>query len=876
MHRLFETVLDVSFSGSVVILAVIFLRILLKNAPRSFFCALWILAGLRLVLPFQFESSFSLQPDREVVAQSIVQQIEYPEPAQQSILPENVQGTVIAPTPQTTQSTNAQVKEAAKPQWNKMQFFSLIWMTGIFALVCISIILYIKLKLKVLQAWLTENGCWESEQIETAFVLGYLPPKIYLPSGLGEAEKQFIIAHERGHIARCDHWTKLFGYIVLIIHWFNPMVWIGYGLMCRDMEYACDARVVHNMDIQQRKDYSKALLLCGTTHRSIAAYPVSFAESDPKGRIRAVLSYKKPGFWVCLTAIAAALFIVICLMTSPESGFSAPEIPSLDAASGVKTCRISEPFNPSVITVDTETYDGACASYCFEQTISAEEREKCVYYTEGILSHFSLAEKPDIVLVSDYDGAWVSGNTFYLGGPFDCSEYGAKLITLLCGGYANYGAAYGYADYIAVSEGWKAASFDAVNLTSSDARDLNWLCFGEDFVSASDIRINRNTSSAFAREYIEAHGEAAYQSLLIQSGDPETVTVFNEALSGWYAENGLEYTPSEILYTIGGSYHDYLVKCRYATFYLPSEWDNRRKSELTKDSEFLHKNYEEVKTCFETNAYQMGYLQQSMGFDSYNYNLTVELMSESVSYTQAAQQHICINSIEDLPMMYVYYITLSPRHMRDVDYARIDSTFYVGMAKYVAMNNPNLYESHAQFYIAEYGEQAMIKEDPGWNENLLRVLEGETDPYQIMKKRWDFIAYFYDDYYDKPGNGIACSLPMYLIEKYGYETMFNYVYITGKDPIELDLVAERAAWIAHLEETYKEYPKFSDYREEEGIRNQHPLACTDEHCTETSHDHSGIRCQDSNCVNPTHDHSDSICTDSGCTDPAHGHHHHEH
>jgi len=811
MLSLFEWVLKTSFSGSIVILAVIFFRIILKKAPKSLICILWILAFLRLVLPFEIESSYSLQPPREAVTQSVIYRIDYPDDPAENILPEPTQRENHSTELRHPQFTAATDTKPHKAEWSFKQILSIIWMTGVFTLSVISIIRYVKLKQRVRQAWHTENGCWECENIESAFVLGYFPPKIYLPSGFGASEKQFIIAHEKTHIARCDHWTKVLGYVVLIIHWFNPLVWIGYGLLCRDMEYACDARVIRGMNIHHRKEYSKALLLCGTAHHRISAYPVSFAESDPKGRIRAVLSYKKPGFWIILMAVASLVFVAVCLMTSPEHTFTAPEIPALDAPVDTKSCRIAEPFNPDVITLKAEMYERTGATYLFDPAISQSEREKCIYYTEGVLSYFDLTERPNIVLISDYEGAWVNGNTFYLGGPFDCCDYGARLITLLCGGYANYGAAYGYADYIAVMEGWKTQSTEAFNLSSSGARDLNWLCFRDEFVSSDDIRTNKNASVSFAREYIEAHGEAAYRDLLMQSGTPESVSIFNVALSKWYADNGLEYTPSDILYAIGSNYHDYLIKCRYATFYLPKDWDNYCVSELTIDSAFLHEDYTQIKTCFETNAYQMAHLQQSMGFESYDNELTVEFMRTGISYTSTAARRISIHSIEDLPMMYVYWITLNPMHMRDLGSARIDSDLYIGMAKYVALNNPNLYESQQYFYIAEYGEQAGLKEDLGWNDNLLRVLEGETNPYQISKKRWDFISYFYDDYYDKPGNGLACSLPFYLIEKYGYETMFNYIYITGKEPITLDLVAERDAWIAHLEETYKDYPKFTDY-----------------------------------------------------------------
>jgi len=860
MQNLFEMMLNASFSGSVVILAVMVLRLLLKKAPRSLFCLLWMLAGLRLMLPFEIESSFSLQPRREEITQSIIQREEYPAPEtefsqQQEEILSQESAVLVQPQPPAVSNSN----EREVIQWDWESAIPYIWLVGIFVMCAASVHNYRKFKRNIKEAWRTEEGIWESDRIRTAFVLGFFPPKIYLPAYLSDAEKAFILGHERAHIIRRDHWYKLAGYIVLTVHWFNPLVWLGYSLLCRDIEYACDARVVQDMSLEDRKRYSAALLNCGAHHANIAACPVAFAESDPKGRIHAVLSYRKPGFWISLAAVLAVVFVAVCLMTDPESTYTSPEIPELEAPVAVKTRRLTEPFNPNVVTLDLEMYEDSTASFYFDPAIPESDRAKCLFYSEGILSHFDLAEDLKIILIADYDGAWVNGNTLYLSSPFDCVEYGAKLITLLCGGYANYGAAYGYADYIAVAEGWKLEDVNTPRLTVSDARDLNWLCFCEAFVSTADIKTNKNAAVSFANQYIDSYGEAAYRDLLMYSGSPETVAFFNTALSEWYAENGLVYTPSEILYAIGSSYHDYLVKCPYATFYLPKDWDNAWASELTKDPEFLHKDYIQVKTCFETNAYQMGYVQQSMGFDSYDNDLTVEFMTGTISQTKTTERLIRINSIEDLPMMYVYWITLNPMHMRDFEYARIDSYFYVGMAKYVSINNPNLYESQWKLYTAEHGEQAGIKNDPGWNENLMRVLKGEKDPYQILKKRWDFISYFYDDYYDSPGNGLACSLPLYLIDKYGYETMFDYVYITDRDPIELDLVAERDAWITYLEDTYKEYPKYSGFREEKRIRDPDLYTCTDENCTD-----------------PSHDHSERNCTDPNCTDPTHGHHHHDH
>lgn len=348
MQELFANVLEASLSGSVVILAVIVLRFVLKKAPRSVFCLLWLLAGLRLVLPFEIESSFSLQPEFEMVQREETPQPEYEPPAQ---LPVETIGAV----PDGNTNINTNENTGLNPGDGNMDVpvtmpgvdqpslttppaepepvdyktaAAWIWAAGIAVLWGTCLASYTKLKWDVREAWLTQDGCWECPGIETAFVLGFMPPKIYLPTSLTPEERKFIFDHENTHIARHDHWRKLLGYLVLSIHWFNPLVWVGYSLLCRDIELACDEHVVKYMDLQQRKAYSAALLSCSSQHRTIAVCPVAFGESNPKKRILNVLNYKRPTFWISLLAVVAVIFVVVCLMTSP--GAKAPDLSFLN------------------------------------------------------------------------------------------------------------------------------------------------------------------------------------------------------------------------------------------------------------------------------------------------------------------------------------------------------------------------------------------------------------------------------------------------------------------------------------------------------------------------------------------------------------------
>ena len=341
MTDIFFDVLKASFQGSIVILAVMALRLVLKKAPKSLFCLLWLLAGLRLALPFEIHSSLSLQPDYNFESQNVIQ-IQDTGTGREEIL--NNHGDVlvgIQTTPQSPQEIPTLPGESwemnqsecfgygeeggAVTAWTFADMAASIWLLGVVCMVAASAISYIRLKRRVRESYLIENGCFECPGLETAFVLGFLPPKIYLPTGLTDQEKAFIFDHENTHIARHDHWYKLLGYLVLSVHWFNPLVWIGYSLLCRDIELACDEHVVRYMSLTERKAYSAALLSCGSRTARLAACPVAFGESNPKQRILNVLNYKRPGFWISLLAVIAVAFVGVCLLTSPENQTESPE-----------------------------------------------------------------------------------------------------------------------------------------------------------------------------------------------------------------------------------------------------------------------------------------------------------------------------------------------------------------------------------------------------------------------------------------------------------------------------------------------------------------------------------------------------------------------
>mgnify|MGYP000667719375 CR=1 FL=1 len=245
-EEILPSLFTASVSGSIVILAVLILRLVLRGTPKKYISILWMVAGLRLLLPIPLQSKFSLQPPAISLPNS--------EAPQKFLLP--------------------------------------LWAAIALVLVLVSLCSYIHLRRQVKNARKVRGG-WECEGLDTAFVLGFLKPKIYIPAGVSENTRQQILAHERTHLDKGDHWIKLIGFLALVLHWFNPLVWIAYILLCKDIEMACDERVVRFMEVEERKSYSAALLSCSSRQFHFAASPVAFGEVNVKKRILSVLNYKK-------------------------------------------------------------------------------------------------------------------------------------------------------------------------------------------------------------------------------------------------------------------------------------------------------------------------------------------------------------------------------------------------------------------------------------------------------------------------------------------------------------------------------------------------------------------------------------------------------
>ena len=334
MTELFLNIVNRSISAGWLILAVLVLRLLLKKAPRWVHVLLWGIVAVRLLCPFSMESALSLVPSAETIPPEIMMD---PAPTIHTGFP----AINSAVNPVIQQSFAPEPVASANPLQIWIPICACIWVTGAALLLAYAAISYGRLRRKVRTAVLLGDNLFQSEAVSSPFVLGVIKPKIYLPSHMDSRTLEPVIAHEQAHIRRKDHWWKLLGFLLLAIHWFNPLLWLAYGLLCRDIELACDETVIRELDHQQRADYSQALLACSIRHRSITACPLAFGEVGVKERVKSVLTYRKPAFWVILLAVLVCLITAVCFLTNPRPNSIADMEVHSEILQNVKTLEVA-------------------------------------------------------------------------------------------------------------------------------------------------------------------------------------------------------------------------------------------------------------------------------------------------------------------------------------------------------------------------------------------------------------------------------------------------------------------------------------------------------------------------------------------------------
>ena len=310
MSELFLKIVNMSISASWVVIAVLTLRFCLKKAPKWVNVLLWGIVAVRMVFPFSIESVLSLIPSAETISPSIMME---QSPSVQTGVP--ALNHVINPV--ISSSFTPAPGASANPLQIWIPVLTGIWLFGIAALFLYSAVSYWRLHRKVCEAVILRGNIYQSEKVCSPFVLGIIKPKIYLPYHMDSREMDHVIAHEQTHIRRKDHWWKPLGFLLLTIHWFNPLMWLSYILLCRDIELACDEKVIRKMSNEQRADYTQALVACSVDRRLITACPLAFGEIGVKERVKSVMNYKKPAFWIVLASVIVCAVIAVCFLTNP-------------------------------------------------------------------------------------------------------------------------------------------------------------------------------------------------------------------------------------------------------------------------------------------------------------------------------------------------------------------------------------------------------------------------------------------------------------------------------------------------------------------------------------------------------------------------------
>ena len=313
MAAVFLKLLNLSISASWLVLAVLVLRLISKRSPKWVNVLLWGIVALRLVLPFSIESALSLIPSAETVSPAAVQF----DPA-----PTITSGVSIidnAVNPSLSEHFAAVPTASVNPLYVWTEIAGWVWLIGLGAMLLYALVSYLRLRRRVSVSLPIRDRIYLCDAISSPFILGVVKPHIYLPSGLDEVQRQNVLAHERAHLARRDHWWKPLGFALLAVYWFNPVLWLAYTLLCRDIELACDEKVIRDMDVAAKKAYSIALLSCSTHRNQISACPLAFGEVGVKERVRNALHYKKPAFWVVAASVAVCVVVAVCFLTDPPT-----------------------------------------------------------------------------------------------------------------------------------------------------------------------------------------------------------------------------------------------------------------------------------------------------------------------------------------------------------------------------------------------------------------------------------------------------------------------------------------------------------------------------------------------------------------------------
>ncbi len=311
MNELFLKIINMSISASWLVLAVLIFRFVLKKAPKWINVLLWGIVAIRLICPFSFESTLSLIPSAETIPLNIGMDTT-------PTINSGISAINNAVNPIISHSNTPMAGASVNLLQITIGIYEYIWIFGMIALALYTAISYWRLRRKVDTAVRYKDNIFQSENVSFPFVLGIIKPRIYLPFKMNGQYLEYVVAHEQAHICRKDHWWKPLGFLLLMIHWFNPLMWLAYVLLCRDIELACDEKVIKELGNEQRGDYTQALVACSVNRRMIAACPLAFGEVSVKERVKSVMNYKKPAFWVIIISVIVCVGVAVCFLTNPK------------------------------------------------------------------------------------------------------------------------------------------------------------------------------------------------------------------------------------------------------------------------------------------------------------------------------------------------------------------------------------------------------------------------------------------------------------------------------------------------------------------------------------------------------------------------------
>lgn len=313
MAAVFLKLLNLSISASWLVLAVLVLRLVSKRSPKWMNVLLWGMVALRLMLPFSIESALSLIPSAETLSPEVVRFDPAP------TITSGVEFIDNAVNPSLSESFAAAPLASVNPLYVWTYLAGWVWLIGLGAMLLYALVSYLRLRRRVSVSLCVRENIYLCDAISSPFILGVVKPRIYLPSGLDEVQRQNVLSHERAHLARRDHWWKPLGFALLAVYWFNPVLWLAYALLCRDIELACDERVIRTMDESAVKTYSTVLLACSIPRKAVITCPLAFGEVGVKERVRNALHYKKPAFWVVAASVAVCVVVAVCFLTDPPT-----------------------------------------------------------------------------------------------------------------------------------------------------------------------------------------------------------------------------------------------------------------------------------------------------------------------------------------------------------------------------------------------------------------------------------------------------------------------------------------------------------------------------------------------------------------------------